>query len=142
MSTKNLQNKNKLRASFCKPFIEGAWLFGSLRKPSKTKDTACPVSWHLNSSHFDIRYSFLIMSIWLNEFPFFPENKTLQMVDAWGGWSLFQELLRTLKTVANKHGVSIPTVAVKYILDQVFTSFNHFLHIKKRVMSALLMHCG
>lgn len=66
------------------------------------------------------------MSIWLNEFPFFPENKTLQMVDAWGGWSLFQELLRTLKTVASKHEVSIPTVAVKYILDQVFTCFNHF----------------
>lgn len=41
------------------------------------------------------------------------------MVDAWGGWSLFQALLQTLKTVANKHGVSIPTVAVKYILDQV-----------------------
>lgn len=43
------------------------------------------------------------------------------MVDAWGGWSLFQELLRTLKTVASKHGVSIPTVAVRYILDQVIT---------------------
>lgn len=41
------------------------------------------------------------------------------MVDAWGGWSLFQELLQTLKAVANKHGVSISTVAVKYILDQV-----------------------
>lgn len=40
------------------------------------------------------------------------------MVDAWGGWSLFQTLLRTLKTVATKHGVSIPTVAVKYVLDQ------------------------
>nr|GLL43183.1 flagellar radial spoke protein 5 [Ipomoea trifida] len=40
------------------------------------------------------------------------------MVDAWGGWSLFQELLQTLKAVANKHGVSISTVAVKYILDQ------------------------
>ncbi|XP_009629477.1 uncharacterized oxidoreductase At1g06690, chloroplastic isoform X2 [Nicotiana tomentosiformis] len=45
-------------------------------------------------------------------------QKYKRMVDAWGGWSLFQELLRTLKTVANKHGVSIPTVAVKYILDQ------------------------
>lgn len=41
------------------------------------------------------------------------------MVDAWGGWSLFQGLLRTLKQVASKHGVSISTVAVKYILDQV-----------------------
>lgn len=41
------------------------------------------------------------------------------MVDAWGGWSQFQVLLQTLKKVAAKHGVSIPTVAVKYILDQV-----------------------
>lgn len=41
------------------------------------------------------------------------------MVDAWGGWSRFQVLLQTLKKVASKHGVSIPTVAVKYILDQV-----------------------
>ncbi|XP_015164949.1 flagellar radial spoke protein 5 [Solanum tuberosum] len=45
-------------------------------------------------------------------------QKYKRMVDAWGGWSLFQELLRTLKTVANKHGVSIPTVAVRFILDQ------------------------
>lgn len=42
-----------------------------------------------------------------------------QMVDAWGGWSLFQVLLKTLKRIASKHGVSIPTVAVRYILDQV-----------------------
>ncbi|KAF6172026.1 hypothetical protein GIB67_029444 [Kingdonia uniflora] len=45
-------------------------------------------------------------------------RKYKRMVDTWGGWSLFQVLLQTLKTVANKHGVSIPTVAVKYILDQ------------------------
>ncbi|XP_019199294.1 PREDICTED: flagellar radial spoke protein 5 [Ipomoea nil] len=45
-------------------------------------------------------------------------QKYKRMVDAWGGWSLFQELLQTLKAVANKHGVSISTLAVKYILDQ------------------------
>ncbi|OMO89098.1 Aldo/keto reductase [Corchorus olitorius] len=45
-------------------------------------------------------------------------QKYKRMVDAWGGWSLFQTLLKTLKTVASKHGVSIPTVAVRYILDQ------------------------
>ncbi|KAL1204157.1 Flagellar radial spoke protein 5 [Cardamine amara subsp. amara] len=39
-------------------------------------------------------------------------------VDAWGGWDLFQDLLRTMKTIATKHGVSIPTVAVRYVLDQ------------------------
>lgn len=41
------------------------------------------------------------------------------MVDAWGGWSLFQALLQTLKGIASKHGATIPNVAVKYILDQV-----------------------
>ncbi|KAL6967062.1 hypothetical protein U1Q18_032863 [Sarracenia purpurea var. burkii] len=45
-------------------------------------------------------------------------QKYKRMVDAWGGWSLFQTLLQTLKKVASKHGVSIPAVAVKYILDQ------------------------
>lgn len=44
---------------------------------------------------------------------------TLQMIDAWGGSSLFQVLLQTLNKVASKHDVSISTVAVKYILDQV-----------------------
>ncbi|GER30645.1 NAD(P)-linked oxidoreductase superfamily protein [Striga asiatica] len=45
-------------------------------------------------------------------------QKYKRMVDAWGGWSLFQVLLQTLKKVASKHLVSIPTVAVRYILDQ------------------------
>ncbi|KAJ3691580.1 hypothetical protein LUZ61_020744 [Rhynchospora tenuis] len=45
-------------------------------------------------------------------------QKYKRMVDAWGGWRLFQTLLKTLKEVASKHMVSIPTVAVRYILDQ------------------------
>lgn len=45
-------------------------------------------------------------------------NKYKRMVDAWGGWNLFQQLLREVKQVANKHGVSMATVAVRYILDQ------------------------
>ncbi|XP_072977559.1 flagellar radial spoke protein 5 isoform X2 [Typha angustifolia] len=45
-------------------------------------------------------------------------QKYKRMVDAWGGWSLFQGLLQTLKKVALKHGVNIPTVAVRYVLDQ------------------------
>ncbi|XP_020527262.1 flagellar radial spoke protein 5 isoform X2 [Amborella trichopoda] len=45
-------------------------------------------------------------------------QKYKRMVDAWGGWNLFQSLLQTLKKVASKHGVSITTVAVRYILDQ------------------------
>ncbi|TXG73656.1 hypothetical protein EZV62_002235 [Acer yangbiense] len=43
---------------------------------------------------------------------------TYLMVDAWGGWSQFQVLLQTLKKISSKHGVSIPAVAVRYILDQ------------------------
>lgn len=45
-------------------------------------------------------------------------QKYKRMVDAWGGWSLFQVLLQTLKKVSLKHGVSIPNVAVRYILNQ------------------------
>ncbi|XP_065867287.1 flagellar radial spoke protein 5-like isoform X2 [Euphorbia lathyris] len=45
-------------------------------------------------------------------------QKYKRMVDAWGGWGQFQVLLQTLKKIATKHGVTIPTVAVKYILDQ------------------------
>ncbi|NEQ70111.1 MAG: aldo/keto reductase [Symploca sp. SIO2D2] len=45
-------------------------------------------------------------------------RKYKNMVDAWGGWSLFQQLLTTLKQIADRHGVSIPNVAVRYILEQ------------------------
>ena len=40
------------------------------------------------------------------------------MIDAWGVWNLFQELLSTLKRVAEKHNVSIANVATRYILDK------------------------
>ncbi len=45
-------------------------------------------------------------------------RKYKQIVDAWGGWNLFQQLLETLKTIAQKHGVSIANVAIRYVLDQ------------------------
>ncbi|PKU86321.1 flagellar radial spoke protein 5-like [Dendrobium catenatum] len=45
-------------------------------------------------------------------------KKYKRMVDAWGSWSLFQVLLQTLKNIASKHGVSIPSVAVRYVLNQ------------------------
>ncbi len=45
-------------------------------------------------------------------------KKYKNMVDAWGGWQLFQELLTTLKSIADKHKVSIANVAVRYILDK------------------------
>ncbi|MBC6452745.1 MAG: aldo/keto reductase [Hormoscilla sp. SP5CHS1] len=45
-------------------------------------------------------------------------RKYKNMVDAWGGWNLFQELLATLGQIASKHGVSISNVAVRYVLEQ------------------------
>jgi aryl-alcohol dehydrogenase-like predicted oxidoreductase len=45
-------------------------------------------------------------------------QKYKRMVDLWGGWRLFQELLTTLSGVATRHGVSIPTVAVRWVLDR------------------------
>ncbi len=43
-------------------------------------------------------------------------RKYKKMIDAWGGWNLFQELLLTLKKIAKKHDVSIANVATNYIL--------------------------
>jgi aryl-alcohol dehydrogenase-like predicted oxidoreductase len=45
-------------------------------------------------------------------------QKYKQMIDAWGGWSLFQELLAPLKKAADKHAVSIANVGVRYVLDR------------------------
>ncbi|HIM79614.1 MAG TPA: aldo/keto reductase [Dehalococcoidia bacterium] len=45
-------------------------------------------------------------------------SKYKQMVDAWGGWELFQELLGALRSVADTHQVNIANVAVRYVLDR------------------------
>jgi len=39
------------------------------------------------------------------------------MILAWGGWTLFQELLQILKTVATKHNVTLSNVATRWVLD-------------------------
>lgn len=46
------------------------------------------------------------------------QRKYQQMIQAWGGWSLFQELLAVLQTIAEKHAVSIANIAVRYVLDR------------------------
>ena len=50
------------------------------------------------------------------------ENRSLikykLIVDDFGGWDLFQELLRALRGVADRHGVDIASVASRYVLDQ------------------------
>ncbi|MGB8159242.1 MAG: aldo/keto reductase, partial [Nitrososphaeraceae archaeon] len=43
-------------------------------------------------------------------------RKYKQMIDAWGGWDLFQKLLLTLKSIAQKYDVNIVNVATNYIL--------------------------
>ena len=45
-------------------------------------------------------------------------SKYKNMVDAWGGWELFQELLAALKGIAARHGVSVANVSVRYVLDR------------------------
>ncbi len=44
-------------------------------------------------------------------------QKYKNMIDAWGGWTLFQELLALLKQIADKHRVSIANVGTRYVLD-------------------------
>lgn len=45
-------------------------------------------------------------------------SKYKNMIDTWGGWSLFQDLLATLETVAKRHDSSIASVATRYVLDR------------------------
>ena len=45
-------------------------------------------------------------------------QKYKNMIDFWGGWSLFQELLEVLNEIAIKHNVNIANVATRFILDK------------------------
>ena len=45
-------------------------------------------------------------------------RKYKQMIDVWGGWALFQELLAAVARIADKHRVGIAAVAIRYILDR------------------------
>jgi aryl-alcohol dehydrogenase-like predicted oxidoreductase len=40
------------------------------------------------------------------------------MLDTWGDWTLFQELLAVLQQIANKHRVTIANVGLRYVLDR------------------------
>lgn len=46
------------------------------------------------------------------------QRKYKPMIDAWGGWSLFQQLLQRLAAIAHKHQVGIANVAIRYVLEQ------------------------
>jgi aryl-alcohol dehydrogenase-like predicted oxidoreductase len=49
------------------------------------------------------------------------ENRSLTkyklIIDDFGGWDLFQALLRALRQVADRHGVDIATIASRFMLD-------------------------
>jgi aryl-alcohol dehydrogenase-like predicted oxidoreductase len=45
-------------------------------------------------------------------------QKYKNMIDAWGGWTLFQGLLAVLKDIADKHRASVANVGVRYVLDR------------------------
>lgn len=50
------------------------------------------------------------------------ENRSLTkyklIIDDFGGWELFQRLLRTLRVIASRHGTDIATIASRAMLDQ------------------------
>jgi len=50
------------------------------------------------------------------------ENRSLTkykpIIDDFGGWSLFQELLATLRAIADRHATDIATIASRYTLEQ------------------------
>jgi len=50
------------------------------------------------------------------------ENRSLikyrLIIDEFGPWDRFQDLLKALKTVGDKHGVSLSAVATRWVLDQ------------------------
>jgi aryl-alcohol dehydrogenase-like predicted oxidoreductase len=49
------------------------------------------------------------------------ENRSLTkyklIIDDFGGWDLFQELLATLRRIADRHGTDIATIASRAVLD-------------------------
>jgi aryl-alcohol dehydrogenase-like predicted oxidoreductase len=45
-------------------------------------------------------------------------DKYYRIICDFGGWTLYQELLRALRRIADKHGVSISNVATRYVLDR------------------------
>ena len=50
------------------------------------------------------------------------ENRSLVkyrlIIEEFGGWDLFQQLLQTLKRVADRHGTTMSAVASRHVLDQ------------------------
>lgn len=66
------------------------------------------------------------------------ENRSLVkyrlIIDEFGGWELFQRLLRTLRDIGARHGTGIGSVAMRWVLDQpavsgVIVGVRHGRHV-------------
>jgi aryl-alcohol dehydrogenase-like predicted oxidoreductase len=42
------------------------------------------------------------------------------IVNAWGTWELFQSLLRLLRKIGDRHGVTVSNIATRWVLDHAF----------------------
>jgi enamine deaminase RidA (YjgF/YER057c/UK114 family) len=49
--------------------------------------------------------------------PDWSRSKYKRFIDAAGGWSVYQGILRAVSTIARKHGVSISNVASRWVLE-------------------------
>lgn len=45
-------------------------------------------------------------------------QKYKNMIDMWGGWQLFQELLSIMEQIAKKHDTGIANIATRFVLDR------------------------
>jgi aryl-alcohol dehydrogenase-like predicted oxidoreductase len=75
------------------------------------------------------------------------ENRSLVkyqlIIDEFGGWACFQELLASLNRIATRHGVGIGAVAIRWVLDQpsvagVIVGARHARHLDQIVQAATL----
>ncbi|MEM1360672.1 MAG: aldo/keto reductase [Pseudomonadota bacterium] len=52
------------------------------------------------------------------DIPDWSKMKYKRFIDVGGGWDVFQGLLQDVQRIAAKHGVSIPNVATRWVLEQ------------------------
>ncbi len=65
------------------------------------------------------------------------------IIDEFGGWDRFQNLLAGLNAVATRHGVGIGAVAIRWVLDQagvsgVIVGARHARHLDQVVQASTL----
>lgn len=68
-------------------------------------------------------------------------DKYYRIIEDFGGWPLYQELLHVLADIAARHGVPIPAIASRWVLDQqsvaaVIQGARHSRHIEENVTLA------